>query len=334
MQVLLDASRCAPTDRAAAMSDYLMAASGIPHRVRVLADQPTSAQARVSGVELDRDVFFAEAIGAGFGIERTKADLRGAGPERIYLQLFDGDRPGHYEHDDVSRPLRRGDLCVTDLNAAFAYHASAAYRTVCVQVDRSRLEMNLETIRRADHRLARSPLYGVVRDHLASLSANALLLTDPGDRESATEATVALLKGLVASAARDDDAASRNAVHDHLLDRIRHFLRMHAGDQGLGPDDIAAAHAISVRKLFQLWQSQPLSLSESIMQLRLEAAQQRLITRPDLTIAAVARASGFVDASHFSRRFRLALGCTPTAWRAEHHDHSPGMNADAPRRAE
>jgi AraC-like DNA-binding protein len=53
-----------------------------------------------------------------------------------------------------------------------------------------------------------------------------------------------------------------------------------------------------------------------------------------LTIAAIARASGFVDASHFSRRFRLALGCTPTAWRAEHHDHSPGMNADAPRRAE
>ncbi|MFG3259794.1 helix-turn-helix domain-containing protein [Streptomyces sp. NPDC048172] len=305
------------------MSDFLTSTSGSPHRVRTLAERPTStsSRARVSGMELDRGVLFAETIGGGLAIERTSADRRGADPERVYFLLFDGDRPGHYEHDGVSRPLRRGGLYVTDVNTAFAFHASAAYRAGFVQVDRSLLESSVETVRRADHRLASSPLYGVVRDHLASLSSNAPLLTGPVARESTAEATVALLKGLVASAARDDDGPSRTAAHDHLLDRIRLFLRMHAVDQGLSPDDIAAAHAISVRKLFQLWQSQPLSLSESIMQLRLEAAQQRLIARPDLTIAAVARASGFVDASHFSRRFRSALGRTPTEWRAEHHPH-------------
>ncbi|MFE7119305.1 helix-turn-helix transcriptional regulator [Streptomyces sp. NPDC057654] len=332
MRLLFDASRFAPADRAGAMSDFLTATSGTPHRVRVLADRPTSARVRVSGTELDGGVLFAETVGGGLAIERTGAELRGTGPERVYFLLFDGDLPGHYEHDGVSRPLRRGDLYVTDMNTAFSYRAAAAYRAGFVQVDRSRLETDLETVRRADHRLPSSPLYGVVRDHLASLSANAPLLTGAEDRESATEATVALLKGLVASAARDDDAASRGAVHDHLLDRIRLFLRMHAGDQGLGPDDIAAAHAISVRKLFQLWQSQPLSLSESIMQLRLEAARRRLIARPDLTIAAVAHASGFADASHFSRRFRRASGRTPTAWRAEHHDRSSGGDAGAPGR--
>ncbi|MGH8965999.1 MAG: helix-turn-helix transcriptional regulator [Actinomycetes bacterium] len=97
---------------------------------------------------------------------------------------------------------------------------------------------------------------------------------------------------------------------------------MHATDPGIGAPEIAAAHAISVRKLFQLWQSQPLSLSETIMQLRLESAQRRLISQPNLTIAAVARACGFLDTSHFSRRFRSVLGCTPTDWRTQHRDHS------------
>nr|WP_280415868.1 helix-turn-helix transcriptional regulator [Nocardia carnea] len=31
-----------------------------------------------------------------------------------------------------------------------------------------------------------------------------------------------------------------------------------------------------------------------------------------------------MDASHFSRRFRSVLGCTPTDWRAQHRDDLPG----------
>lgn len=102
------------------------------------------------------------------------------------------------------------------------------------------------------------------------------------------------------------------------MDRILLYIRIHATNSELSAAEIAEAHAISPRKLFQLWQSQPLSLSDTIMQLRVEAAQRRLIAQPNLTIAAVARACGFIDASHFSRRFRSALGCTPTDWRIHH----------------
>ncbi|MEU7043722.1 helix-turn-helix transcriptional regulator [Streptomyces varsoviensis] len=322
MRLLFDASWFAPRDRAAAISDFMTSSMGTPHRVHVLAEQPASVRARMSGMELDQGVLLTSTSGGGLAHRRASEYRRGNGTERILFLLFDGEQPGHYEHDGVSRPLRRGDLYVTDPNAVFTIRPSLTCNANIVQVDRSVLETNTETIRLADHRLASSPLYGLVRDHLVSLARNAPLLTSPGDRASAAEATVALLKGLVASAARDDDAASRTAVQDHLLDRIRRFLRMHAVDQDLGTGDIAAAHAISVRKLFQLWQSEPLSLSETIMQLRLEAAQRLLIAQPHLTVAAVARASGFVDASHFSRRFRRALGCTPTDWRAQHRGRS------------
>lgn len=276
----------------------------------------------MSGNQLDRDVLFMHEVSTGIAHERTTKHLRQTGPERIAVVLPDGG-PGYYEHDGVSRPLRRGDLYVTDLNATYSYYRQGTGVANIIQVERSRLDVSVETIRRADQRLAHSPLYGVVRDHLASLSDQASLLVPHEARVAAAEATVALLKGLVASAAQDDPRC-HPAVNDHLMDRILLYLRMHATNPTLSTTEIAAAHAISARKLFQLWQSQPLSLSDTIMQLRVESARRRLIAQPNLTIAAVARACGFIDASHFSRRFRSVLGCTPTDWRTQHRDHFPG----------
>ena len=275
----------------------------------------------MSGNQLDDDVLFLHEVSTGIAHERTTKHLRQTGPERIAFVLPDGG-PGYYEHDGVSRPLRRGDLYVTDLNATYTYHRRGTGVANIIQVERSRLDMSVETIRRADQRLANSPLYGVVRDHLASLANQASLLIPQQAREATAEATVTLLKGLVASASQDDPRR-HPAVQEHLLDRILLYLRLHATDPDLCATEIAAAHAISTRKLFQLWQAQPLSLSETIMQLRLESAQRRLIAQPNLTIAAVARACGFIDASHFSRRFRSVLGCTPTDWRTQHRDPTP-----------
>ena len=50
---------------------------------------------------------------------------------------------------------------------------------------------------------------------------------------------------------------------------------------------------------------------------RPEQARQQLATSPDLGIAAIAHRCAFPDASHFSRRFREALGATPREWRAD-----------------
>ena len=43
--------------------------------------------------------------------------------------------------------------------------------------------------------------------------------------------------------------------------------------------------------------------------------QKLLIAYLDLPIATVAHRAGFVDAGHFSRRFRQAYGLSPTRWR-------------------
>ncbi|MCD2107249.1 helix-turn-helix domain-containing protein [Rhodococcus erythropolis] len=42
---------------------------------------------------------------------------------------------------------------------------------------------------------------------------------------------------------------------------------------------------------------------------------RQLFRGADLPIAAIAHRAGFVDAGHFSRRFRQAYGVSPTRWR-------------------
>ena len=57
---------------------------------------------------------------------------------------------------------------------------------------------------------------------------------------------------------------------------------------------------------------------DEIERIRLERAQDLLARDPDITLAAVAGATGFTDASHLVRRFRLRHGVTPAAWRRHH----------------
>lgn len=332
MQTLFDTGQFAPSERTEAFQDMMWSASGLLHRIRFLSDESTGEHARMSGSRLDQDVLYLREVSTGIAHERTTRHLRRTGPERVALVLPDGGY-GHYEHDGLERPLRHGELYVTDLTATYGYRRRGLGEAHIVQVERSRLELSVETIRLADRQLASSPLYGIVRDHLVSLAGHASLLVSPQDREVVAETTATLLRALVAGAA-GEDPRNHPSAHDFLLDRILRYLRLHATDPDLAAAEIAAVHNLSERKLFQVWQSQPFSLRETVMQLRLEAARHRLLAHPHLTIAAVARTSGFSDASHFSRRFRDVVGCTPTEWRIQHGDAPAGTDASrAPRPA-
>ena len=105
-------------------------------------------------------------------------------------------------------------------------------------------------------------------------------------------------------------------------------LRTHAGDPELSADKLAAHFGISKRYLYAVLARMNIPLGEWIRTERLNRAAREL-TNPanaPVSIAAIARTSGFADHSSFSRAFKQQYGHTPSDWRLPHRSrprHSP-----------
>ena len=101
------------------------------------------------------------------------------------------------------------------------------------------------------------------------------------------------------------------------------YVQQHLTDPSLTPESIARAHSVSVRQLYTIFAAAGRSLEQWIIEQRLETARVELVTPAGLrrSVAATARACGFRDPSHFSRRFRAAYGLTPRDWQ---HSSRPG----------
>ncbi len=93
-------------------------------------------------------------------------------------------------------------------------------------------------------------------------------------------------------------------VHDRFLDRIR--TRDIAQEAGV--------HPVHLARVFRARHN--LSIGEYVRHLRLEWAVKQL-TDSDEPIGSIALQAGFADQSHFTRSFRVHMGCTPKSYRQE-----------------
>ena len=173
-------------------------------------------------------------------------------------------------------------------------------------------------IRAAAPRLHASPLYDLVRYHVNYLSAEADRLQDDAGLAALGNATTELFRALVASAA-GHGALLRHVREETILTRVLAYARRHLAEHDLGPERVAAAHNISRRQLFALFQHAGFSLEQWIITQRLEGARTDLSSPASRhrTIAAIARSWGFTSPSHFTTRFRATYGISPRDY--QHH---------------
>jgi AraC-like DNA-binding protein len=99
--------------------------------------------------------------------------------------------------------------------------------------------------------------------------------------------------------------------------QVKSFIEDQLGDPRLTPGRIAAAHHISLRYLYRLFEAEQTSVGSWIRGRRLDHCRRDL-TDPALAgrpVSAIGARWGFVDATHFTRAFKAAYGVTPGDYR-------------------
>jgi AraC-like DNA-binding protein len=102
------------------------------------------------------------------------------------------------------------------------------------------------------------------------------------------------------------------------MTRVEAFVESRLHDPGLSPAVVAAAHHVSLRQLYKVFETREDGVARFIRRRRLERcrrdlADPALASRPAY---AIGLSWGFTDPAHFTRSFRDEYGVTPGEYRS------------------
>lgn len=309
MTLVLESTAHPPGDRAELVQEVI-ARSGVRRRVEMKAPAE-SVDVRAEAWQLG-STGVLRTVGTALTLTRTARDVRRDAPELVGIALA---RSGcTYSAHGTDQRLGRDGVVLVDFTSPYAFsHAGARMSSIVAHISHAELGLGVDVVRAAVPRLARSELLPLVRAHLVHMSgAIDELAASPVVAADLGAATADLTRALVVSAAGHRE---RDVLGETLRTRVVAHVRAHLGERDLTPARIAAAHHVSLRTLYTVWGDQEETLAAWILRERLERVRRELtFLPPDVTIFAVARRWGSVDAGHFGRRFRSAYGLTPSEW--------------------
>jgi AraC-like DNA-binding protein len=309
--LLLDTADLPPEHRVDAFRAAFDQAS-VPCRIEHLGPA-SDVHTRMHLWEFGRTTLFT-TDSSGFRLVRTPRHVRMEGPPVVALAV-QSSGTGRFGQFGEERLVPAGDLMVSDLRAPYEFSWPGTGGSRAFQVSGDQLGLPPDVVRAAAPRLRASPLHDLVRDHLVAVFHDAdRLAADPAAAALGT-ATTELVRALLVSAAAPDRRVP--AVRAETLGtRVLAYVAAHLTDPGLTPGRVAALHNVSVRHLYKVCAARGLSLEQYVIDRRLELARAELMSPAGRrrSIAATARACGFADPSHFTRRFRAAYGVTPREW--------------------
>ena len=314
MSLLLDTDRLDSSVRAEALQSVLTSVTG-GHDLRLL-DAPDKVHARLEYWRLNPAVTVLHQVSSGVSHTRTERHTRHDGPDRVVFVLHSGG-PGSYMHSGRRHPLRHGGLYVTDLSSCYSYTRPGEGAARIVQVERSALGLTVEQVDNASIHLWESPFYDLLRTHIANLAEVAPTLA--GGQSAALAAVTTQLTGalLRTNTSTEMAASPELGAMDFLVERTMAFLAANFRRPDLTAATIAHENGVSPRHLYRRWSNQPKSLTDTLRDIRLNAAHELLISKPVLPIGVIAHRCGFVDPTHFSRLFHDRFGYSPRQFRLE-----------------
>jgi AraC-like DNA-binding protein len=249
--------------------------------------------------------------GTDLAVRRTERRVKRF-EDMPYVAIAVPRREAAFTQGGHSAVVRAGQAFVVDRSVPCELGWAGGGDSTAFQAPYQEFGLSLELIRAAAGRLSSSPLSAVVADHLVRLGRDADVLSGDSSAAEIGVSTVRMIRALLISAVGDDGRA-RDAKGETLLLIILAYARQHLTELDLTPLRIARAHNISLRHLYTLCRAGDIRIAEWIFEQRLAGARLEL-QDPRLgsrTIELTARRWGFVDPTHFGRRFRAAYGVSP-----------------------
>ena len=291
---------------------HLVAESFVPLAART-ADVD-GFRGRMRSRVLDR-MSVVEVTSTSHEVHRTPALIAQAG-ERYFKLNLQLEGTGLLIQDNREALLRPCDLAIYDTNRPYtlAFEDEARIMVVMFPCDALSLPTDYVGQLAAVRMAGGTGLSGIVGQFIRQLSANLEVLSGPSGSRLATNALDLVSTMLHAEM---DIAPDRMKPQALLAVSVREYIEANLADPQLSPASIAAAHFISTRHLHNVFHESGTTVASWIRSQRLDGARREL--RDPLhagkSVGAVAARWGFLDAAHFSRIFRDALGVSPSDWR-------------------
>ena len=319
MPFLVDTRRVAPTKRLDAVQSAFSLAR-IPGEISV-ADLAGQGYASVESAVFGQAEMF-QLHGTGV-VRRSSERHVKKFKDQPYVAVLVPRSTIAFTEADHQTAVRAGQPLLMDRSSACEVGWAGHGDTISFQARDHEFGVPMDLIRQAARRLPASPLCGVVADHLVRLGRDAdALSADPGAADLGVS-TIAMIRALITSAVRDDRLA-RDARGEALVPLVLAYARQHLTDLDLTPLRLARAHHISVRHLYTVCGAADVRITEWIFEQRLAGAKREL-EDPRFsarTIELTARRWGFIDPTHFGRRFKAAYGAPPREFK--HHGRPAG----------
>jgi AraC-like DNA-binding protein len=328
MRTILRADQVAVSEREEFMRDAVGALIG-PLEVRTDHDLAVPDRLTVGALG---SVGVAELAASRRGAaERTSRHARDVDPELCKVDVVAAGR-AVVEQDGRQATLGPGDLTFVDLRRPASWANGDATRIVAITFPRAQLSFGRELADLTGVRIAGDRGAGALVGALAPQLVHRLDEFGAGDGARLGTAAFDLVTSALAGRLDLPDAAAADSRERALLLSIHAYVESHLSDPALAPPAVAAAHALSLRALHQLFESQPTTVAALIRTRRLERIRRDLAA-PSLRrvpVSAIAARWGITNPAHFSRLFRAAYGLSPTDYRAAVRAGAAGLTPDGP----
>ncbi|MBV9747789.1 MAG: helix-turn-helix domain-containing protein [Acetobacteraceae bacterium] len=211
-----------------------------------------------------------------------------------------------------------GDLTIYDCTRPFDLFFGGSWRMLALMFPRPLLHLSPQfmmelTARRlpGTHGVGAltSALLGSLADHMEQIPASA--------SQQLADTIIDLTATLLSAEGGLTSAADLDHYQRALIVRIKDFIDAHLSDPALTPEMIAAAHNISVRQLYKLFEAEGTAPARYLRERRLERCSRDLRDSAQLhePISVLAARWGFDNFSHFSRMFKASFGESPRDYR-------------------